>query len=222
MSILGKVYRRAAKLLIPPNPVLKTVKPFALLTEDRLESLLKLAARLIRARVSGAFVECGTFRGGSAAILAYAARKEGWKRDLYLFDSFQGHPDFASAEAPDRNEIPHHAGTLVASEEDVKTALRSVGAYDPEHVNIVPGWFQQSLSTVSIPKIALLHLDADWYDSTLLCLQTLFPRVVSGGYIQIDDYYVYEGCRLAVDRFLANQEQVSLKQAGIAVVIHKK
>ena len=222
MNILGRAYRRAVRVLRQPNPVIKTVKPFTLLTEDRLESLLKLSTRLVNARISGAFVECGTFRGGSAAILAYAAKQEGWKRNLYLFDSFQGHPDFASADAPDRADIPKWAGKLAASEEDVKAALRSVGAYDPEHVSIVSGWFQQSLSTVNISKIALLHLDADWYDSTLFCLEALFPKVAPGGYVQIDDYYLYEGCRLAVDSYFANCEPVSLKQVGIAAVVHKK
>ncbi len=222
MAIWRNVYGRAYRALRTQDPIIKSVKPYTLLTEDRLESLLRLSKRLVRARIPGAFVECGTFRGGSAAILAYTAKRERWKRNLYLFDSFQGHPSFASAEAPDRDEIRNWAGKLVATEEDVKAALRTVNAYDPEHVTIVPGWFQQSLSTVTIPKIALLHLDADWYDSTLFCLQVMFHRVVPGGYIQIDDYYYYEGCRLAVDKFFAGKERISFKPTGLAVVVHKK
>jgi len=177
-----------------------------MLTPDRLRSLLKLSSQLINRGIPGAFVECGICRGGSAAILAYAAKQEGWKRDLYLFDSFQGHPDFASDEAPDRDEIPKWAGKFAASEEDVKSALRSVDAYNPECVNIVPGWFQDSLRTVSISKIALLHIDADWYDSVLYCLEVLYDKMVTNGYIVIDDYGYNPGCRLAVDRFISTHQ----------------
>jgi O-methyltransferase len=222
MNIFNRVRARAVRFLSPSHRVIEAVKPFTLLTEDRLESLLGLSRQVVEARVAGAFVECGTYRGGSGAILGYVAKQEGWKRDLYLFDSFQGHPSFASADAPDRDGIPQWTGKLVASQEDVKAALRRVGAYDANHVRIVPGWFQQSLPAFPIAEIALLHLDADWYDSTLFCLKTLFGRVVPGGYIQVDDYYLYEGCRLAVDEFMANQKQVCFRQVGIAQVISKK
>jgi O-methyltransferase len=220
ISSFLSLYRRV-KRRFWPHPILEFVRPFTMLTPERLESLLNLSTRLVKDRVSGAFVECGTCQGGSAAILAYVAKQEGWKRDLYLFDSFQGHPISTSPGAPDRDEVAKWAGKLVASEEDVKAALRSVESYVPEHVNIVPGWFQESLSKVNIPQIALLHLDADWYDSILVCLQALYDKVVPGGYLQIDDYYFYDGCRLAVDQFLSNREPPFMAQVGAALVLHK-
>lgn len=202
MNIFQRLYRRVVRTLIPPHPVINMVKPFTMLTPDRLESLLHLSKKLVHAQVAGAFVECGTCRGGSAAILAYVAKQEGWKRDLFLFDSFQGHPSFASENAPDREELSKWAGQLVASEEDVRSALRSVDAYAPEHVNIISGWFQDSLPQVAISEIALLHIDADWYDSVWYCLNTLFDRVVPNGYIVVDDYGHFPGCRIAVDKFV--------------------
>ena len=156
-------------------------------------------------------------------MLALAAREEGWQRELFLFDSFQGHPKIASSGAPDGDLVKEFAGTLVASVNDVQCALKAVDAYDPSRVHIIPGWFQDTLRTIPIPAIALLHLDGDWYDSTRFCLETYYDRVVSSGIIQIDDYYyeLMHGCRKATDEFLARRSGYSLSQVECALVIQK-
>ena len=58
----------------------------------------------------------------------------------------------------------------------------------------------------AIGPIAILRLDADWYESTKCALENLYDNVVSGGYIVIDDYMYWEGCRKAVDEFLAKKD----------------
>jgi hypothetical protein len=56
-----------------------------------------------------------------------------------------------------------------------------------------------------VGPIGVLRLDGDWYESTKCCLDQLFDQVVPGGYIIIDDYGHWEGCRHAVDEFLAHR-----------------
>lgn len=56
--------------------------------------------------------------------------------------------------------------------------------------------------SAKISPIAILRLDADWYASTKVCLDFLFDKVVKGGFVIIDDYLCYEGCRKAVNEFL--------------------
>ena len=63
-----------------------------------------------------------------------------------------------------------------------------------------------------IPQIAILRLDGDWYASTMICLEYLYDRVVSGGFVIIDDYGCYDGCRKAVDEFR--------KARGIVAFLH--
>ncbi len=51
-------------------------------------------------------------------------------------------------------------------------------------------------------QIALLRLDTDWYESTRHELHHLFPRLVSGGVLIVDDYGHWKGARQAVDEYL--------------------
>ena len=51
-------------------------------------------------------------------------------------------------------------------------------------------------------EIALLRLDTDWYESTLHELEHLYPRLVSGGVLIIDDYGHWRGAREAVDEYI--------------------
>jgi hypothetical protein len=77
--------------------------------------------------------------------------------------------------------------------------------YPSELVEFHVGWFQDRVPTdaSSIGSVALLHLDGDWYESTKICLDHLYANVSSGGFVVIDDYGTYDGCRRAVDAFLA-------------------
>src|SRR5205823_1645826 len=76
---------------------------------------------------------------------------------------------------------------------------------DLSRVRIVPGLFQQTLPTVRIPQIALLNIDADWYESVKLCLDTFYDAVASRGFVSFDDYHAWPGCRLAVDEFFQSR-----------------
>jgi O-methyltransferase len=59
--------------------------------------------------------------------------------------------------------------------------------------------------TVATPGSTLLRLDTDWYESTRHELEHLYPRLVMGGVIIIDDYGHWKGARLAVDEYLAER-----------------
>ena len=69
------------------------------------------------------------------------------------------------------------------------------------------GWFNTTLTAFQAEDgIAILRLDADWYDSTIECLEHLFPQVNGGGLILIDDYYTWEGCSKAVHDYLSRHK----------------
>src|SRR5262245_6270798 len=52
----------------------------------------------------------------------------------------------------------------------------------------VAGWFDKTLPRIRIEGgIALLRLDADWYESTMTCLEALYSHVVPGGLVIVDN-----------------------------------
>ena len=89
--------------------------------------------------------------------------------------------------------------------------------------HIIKGWFEDTLPTSNVPPIALLRLDGDWYDSTLCCLENLFPHVVLNGMIIIDDYYMWDGCARAVHDYLSvNKLAVRIRSSREGVCYIKK
>jgi hypothetical protein len=137
------------------------------------------------------------YRGGSAAVLASATRQG---RDIYLFDSFQGLPppgDKDGAQAAQQ----YREGWCTADPADV-AAIFSRLQIPASRLHIVKGWFADTLKSVRVPAIALLHIDADWYDPVKLCLETLFEAVSPDGFVVLDDYGRWEGCTRAADEFL--------------------
>jgi len=91
--------------------------------------------------------------------------------------------------------------------EIVRDLMENKIGYNKNFLNYHKGWFQETLpdSAKEINKIAILRLDADLYASTKIYLDYLYEKVVSGGFVIIDDYGTYEGCKKAVDEFREKQ-----------------
>src|SRR5688572_6175114 len=65
-----------------------------MLSYPRLVTLWQQVRYLDRAGIEGCHVECGTWKGGAAALMGLAHRRSGEAcRNLHVFDSFQGLPE---------------------------------------------------------------------------------------------------------------------------------
>jgi len=171
---------------------------FTLLSYKRMQKLFCLANEA--ASIDGDIVECGCYNGGSGAILALASQKKTW-----LFDSFEGLPP-PTKEDGEWTMHQYYVGWDKGSIEKVSVAFSLLGVPRNQYV-CVKGWFQETLPNASVEKIALLHVDADWYDSVRLVLSRFYQNVQPGGFVVIDDYGHWEGCRKAVDEFLASVDE---------------
>jgi O-methyltransferase len=177
-------------------------RPWTMIPLPTYVSNLRLAARI--EGVSGSVVECGTWRGGMIAGIADVL---GGARRYYLFDSFEGLPparevDGAEALAWQANpSAPEYYDNCTASEDEARAAMSKSSARD---YRIFKGWFESTLPKMDPgEKIALLRMDADWYDSTKCILDNFAERVVPGGIVIVDDYYAWEGCAVAVNEYAA-------------------
>jgi O-methyltransferase len=177
------------------------VEPYTLVGPMRIRNLYNLARRIEHERVPGDVVECGVYNGGTAAVLGHFATRSDLGRNLWLFDSFAGMPEITPE---DGDQAQVYVGQLVADPSKVTKVLSLVGA-DMRRTRLVKGWFQDTFPGAQISQIALLNIDADWYSSVKLCLETFYDRVSPGGYISFDDYGYWPGCRRAVDEFFQNR-----------------
>lgn len=171
---------------------------------------LKLAQTIEKLR--GAIVECGVWRGGMSAGIA---KLLGSDRNYFLFDSFEGLPpaqaiDGQAAKNWQNNKTsPKYYNNCEAEIKFAKNAMNIALGGKIEQANLIKGWFNQTLPEFKLDEpIALLRLDGDWYESTMTCLEYLFPYVCKDGLIIIDDYYVWDGCSRAVHDFLSVNKRV--------------
>jgi len=197
------------RLLFNPAKIsiLKIVAPYTLLGYDALENVYELAKNIEKHKLEGAFVECGTWKGGAAATMAVVAHRYGDKRKTWYFDSFEGMPEPTQEDKKEKGKrggVEDLAGdALKASVSDVEELVFKKLKLSRENNVIIKGWFQDTLpqKKKEIGSIAILRLDGDWYESTKVCLEELYDQVVLGGYVIIDDYGAWAGCKQAVHEF---------------------
>lgn len=186
------------------------VRPYTMVPSSGLNNAYELSKDVEKKGLKGSFVECGVYNGGCIALMAYIAKKAKSNRKIWLFDSFEGLPEPSKKDGGKAKKFASNKdsgklksiGKNVGSINKAKEILRKLNI-DDKNVIIRKGWFQHTipLTKNEIGPIAILRLDGDWYESTKICLENLYDLVISGGYIIIDDYDAWEGCKKAVDEF---------------------
>ena len=189
---------------------------------ERMYALWNALRYIVRNRLDGDIVECGVWRGGSMMLAALTLAAEGeFERRLWLYDTFAGMPEPSAAdvqamsgrpareilaEAPRTEDDPFWA---IASRATVERNMRATG-YPPDRLVFVEGPVEETLPSEMPDRIALLRLDTDWYESTRRELVHLWPRLVSGGVLIVDDYGYWRGARRAVDEFFEGERYAPL------------
>lgn len=173
---------------------------YTMVSPRLLFAVYDLVEQTMRSGVPGGVVECGVWNGGSAAMMAVAVDHAGQERDFWLFDSFQGLPEPSESD-PSAVRDFYFEGWNTGSPERVKSAWKMVGA-PPSRLHIRAGWFDQTFPREQLgDKIAVLHIDSDWYESVKLCLEAWYDQVSAGGVVIFNDYNQWRGTNKAVDEF---------------------
>ena len=190
---------------------LEKVRPYTMTSTRRVAAVCEATEYVARNKIPGAFVECGVWKGGSTMAAAITlARCGDHQRDIYLFDTFEGIPK------PEEGDIVYNGESAVdiwesenaksdrpwleATLEEVRDNMRRTG-YDLDRFHFVKGLVEDTIPKDAPEQIAFLRLDTDWYGSTKLEMEELFPRLSPGGILIIDDYGHLEGARRAVDEY---------------------
>ena len=170
--------------------------------------LAEQVASVEREGVPGNMLEAGCALGGSAIVIA--ASKASARR-LELYDVFGQIPPPSARDGKDVHARYQAilSGTSAGIDGDtyygyqsdllgkVASHFRDFGLVPEAHnVHFVAGTYQDTLHPSG--PVALAHIDCDWYDSVMVCLERIVPRLADSGRIIVDDYFFYSGCRAAV------------------------
>lgn len=162
----------------------------------------------------GCFVECGVAAGAQIIAMRVGAPN----KTIHAFDSFQGIPspsnrddqmpgikylsqqEISNLPEPGKQSLVTTGATAVSVESFKEHLINSGVGLD--NIIIHEGWFEETIEESDTGPIAILRLDGDLYNSTFVCLQHLFPRVIQHGCVIVDDIEL-PGCKAACDEYFS-------------------
>jgi len=163
-------------------------------------------------QIPGMFLEAGCALGGSSILIASLKASE---RVLSIHDVFEMIPPPTHEDTPDAHDryqtIVSGNSTGIGGDTyygyqdnlcaTVRANLDSFGIdLGSQNISLIKGLVQDTL-LVDQP-VALAHVDVDWYEPVMTCLQRITPHLSVGGSIILDDYRSWGGCKKATDEFL--------------------
>jgi O-methyltransferase len=203
------------------NRIYSKAEKFTMTTKAAMFELYKAIQYVIRSGISGDFVECGVWKGGSAMVIALTLKElNASDRNIYLYDTYEGmseptEQDFrlmrgktSAQELMDKSPI----FKCVSKLDEVKGNLFSTG-YPGSLIHFIQGKVEDTIPGTMSSEIALLRLDTDWYESTYHELVHLYPLLKRNGVIFFDDYGYWAGHKKAVDEYFENR---NIHLVGIA------
>jgi len=186
------------------------VKPYTMTSVEALFALYSGVNYVLDRNILGDFVECGVWRGGSSLLVALILKQRGvTERKVVLYDTFSGMPaptefdvdKYGRTGFQMMEEYADDIGWCYASLEDVSSVFKEQDFDFP--VELIEGDVMATLPKQQLSSISLLRLDTDWYESTALEYELLYPKLSTGGVLIIDDYGVWAGSRKATDDYFA-------------------
>lgn len=191
--------------------------PFSMTGNTRMWSLIQSMEYIMNNNIKGDFVECGVWRGGNLALMRKFCNYHKLEISIFGYDTFEGMPDATQEDIDLNGNLASEAMKRVKKNEklqnihayagidQVKRNLEKLEAFNG--VKLIKGMVENTLAKKqNLPnKISILRLDTDFYSSTKTELEILFPRLVKGGVLIIDDYGHFKGAQQAVDEYFKGE-----------------
>jgi len=187
---------------------IKKSSPYTVLPIDFFDSMLKKIPDLEITK-QGNWVQVGVWKGGGSLFFKALMSDLNVKHQLFLYDTFGGIPvaDFTANEdvAFVREFNMADNKSTLSYKQDVENLFAKFNLN--EDVKFIQSDVNH-LAPANIPdKIALLFIDVDFYKPTLATLNLFYDKVMPGGVIIADDYFLKMfNCKNAVDDFFKSRE----------------
>ncbi|GAA0724289.1 hypothetical protein GCM10008905_17960 [Clostridium malenominatum] len=167
----------------------------------------------------GAIVECGVFKGASFSRFAMYREliENSNSRKLIGFDIFDRFPETDFQEDKNlRNKFIKSAGEESISVEQLYNVLENKRIN--KNIELIKGDITKTVPEYvknhSELKISMLNLDTDIYEPAVTILENLYPKIVKGGVLVIDDYGVFPGETKAVDDYFRGKD-ITIEKLGL-------
>jgi O-methyltransferase len=202
------------------------------LSASELYDVWKRVCEVERLNLDGVLIEAGCALGGSG--IAICASKD-VSRPLFIFDTFEMIPPPSDHDGPDAHE--RYQEIIEGRSEGIKGDMyygyqtdlfnkvrknfeRFGFELEAYNTRLLKGHFEETL--VLSQPVAFTHIDSDWYESVKICLERIEPFLVSQGVFVIDDYFLWSGCRKAVDEFFCDKMDAFIFEKRSALHIIKR
>lgn len=178
--------------------------------------VLRELSRALEATVTGDILEFGCYAGTTSLFITRLLSVQESTRAFHVYDSFEGLPEKQSKDES-RAGDQFKAGELSVSKKQFILNYKKSGVPLPR---IHKGWFN-ALTEADVPeKICFAFLDGDYYESVLTPLKLIWPRLVPGAVIVVDDYAneALPGAAKAVDEWLATHSANLTIEHSLAII----
>lgn len=166
---------------------------------------------IVKNNIPGDILDIGVFKGYSSYLALNKLNSLGINdREFYLYDTFEGMPLPTPEDGKNiinihkretNNSKTNSSKWAFGSLTEVKNNLKNV-KYPKDKIHYVKGMVENTLPNHSHKQIAYMRLDTDFYSSTKIELECLYPYLSEGGVVIVDDYdSKFKGCNLAVHEF---------------------
>ena len=159
--------------------------------------------------MQGNIAELGVYQGGNAFISNFLLWKTLQGRKYYLFDSFEGFPEFSFYDPQSRSD--EFSDVSFSYVKNLFSAFKNIRIYR--------GLFSDTFKKVTSESFVFVYIDCDLYQPTLESCRFFYDRIKKGGIMLFHDYCgdepdlpqgskkPFTGVKKAVDEFFLDRTE---------------
>ena len=195
------------------------INKISLTSQPNKWSLLQSLKHVKDNKIDGDIVETGVFKGANLILINNFLNKFHINKKIFAYDTYSGQSDptdldydikGTSMKKKFSDYKKQNITPVFCALDDVKDNIKKYSNNNLDKITFIKGKVEDTLIVEkNLPsKISILRLDTDFYESVKTSLEILYPRLVSGGVLIIDDYGHFKGAKIAVDNFFKDKKSI--------------
>lgn len=209
---LSKKENFIAEISKKESEIVQSIEPYTMTSKSNSWAIIQAIKHIKKNNIQGELVECGVYKGGNIILFKIICDELKINKKIFAYDTFSGMSEPSHNDKDLKNIDAKYIFEKYKSKNDawcfadlndVKSNITKFNLDVSKDFYFIKGKVEDTLKVKSnIPeKISLLRLDTDFYESTKIELEILYPKLEKGGVLIIDDYGHWKGSKKAVDEY---------------------